>query len=229
MIDILSKFLIQHRKTNKPLLLALSGGPDSLALFHLLLEVSKEHSIPFAIAHVDHGWRPESGTEAEILKELAQKHDLGFHLKKLDPKSLEGNLEDACRSERLQFFKELCQAHEYEAVLMGHHADDAAETVLKRLFEGSSLKAVAGLQEVSCYDDLQIWRPLLKKTKIDPYFKDLDEGEMVRKFIFRPFAFIAFSSSVLFPFSVESAPWNQRKNRLSSKLTPTHSQKKGMA
>ena len=165
MINFLKSFLNKHRKSQKPLLLALSGGPDSLALFHMLLEIRDKELLDFAIAHIDHGWRPESGTEAEILRELALKHHIPFHCIQLEPKSLQGNLEAACRLERLRFFKELLQKHDYEAVLMGHHADDAAETVLKRLFESSSLNALAGLQEISFYEGLPIWRPLLKSTK----------------------------------------------------------------
>jgi tRNA(Ile)-lysidine synthase len=140
------------------LLLALSGGADSMALYHVL----KALRVKFAVAHVDHGWRPESAAEAKVLQETI---DEPFHLHTLDPKTLKGNLEDACRAERLAFFARLVKENGYCAVVMGHHADDQAETVLKRLFEGASLSQMGGIKGISSYEGMQIWRPLLTIPK----------------------------------------------------------------
>lgn len=163
----LSDFINFHSLANKRLLLALSGGPDSMALFHLLLENRRRFSISFAVAHVDHQWRSESSAEAEQLHHLAQQSQVDFHIKKLEPNTLVGNLEEACRQERLTFFKELCVEKGYEGVLMGHHADDQAETVLKRLFEGAHLTKLSGMHPKSSNDGLTILRPFLQVKKKD--------------------------------------------------------------
>lgn len=165
MKDPVTHFLLKHHDPCRPLLLALSGGPDSLALLHMLLHYRTSHPLDLAIAHVDHGWRPESGHEATILEKIAAEYNLPFHLKKLNPSTLKGNLESACRTERLRFFKELCDLYGYQAVLTGHHADDLSETVLKRLFEGARLTHLSGLQEVSDFEGLALWRPLLTVEK----------------------------------------------------------------
>lgn len=162
---ILANFLSRHHELKRPLLLAFSGGPDSLALLHLLLQYRQRYSLDLALAHVDHGWRPESADEAKQIELMAEKLFLPIHLKKLDPVALKGNLEEACREERLKFFNSLCAEHGYQAVLLAHHADDLAETVLKRTLEGASLPYLGGIRPVTSIGELQVWRPLLTVTK----------------------------------------------------------------
>lgn len=159
------QFLDTHYNVSCSVLLGLSGGPDSLALFHVLIKYSKLKSFKFGVAHIDHGWRVESAQEAKELESLMNKFSIPFHLKRLTPSQLIGNLEAACREERIKYFNSLCEEYGYQAVLLGHHADDQAETVLKRLFEGASMTAFSGLQSVSKIGTLNIWRPLLGVSK----------------------------------------------------------------
>ncbi len=174
MKDDLFHFLKLHYRPDVPVLLGLSGGPDSLALLYLLLEYRKTAPLQLGIAHVDHAWRPESGEEARQIEELAQQLGLAFHAIRLDPAKLKGNLEAASREERLKFFRALCQEHGYQAVLLGHQADDHAETVLKRVLEGSSLPYLSGLQPVSEVQGVVLWRPLLgiRKKEIIQWLKE---------------------------------------------------------
>lgn len=158
-------FLSKHHQQHQPLLLALSGGPDSLAMLHVFMQIRKSTSIKLGIAHVNHGWREESGQEAEELSRLAEHLQVPFHLKSLDPAQLPGNLEAASRAERLRFFKELCQQHGYQAVVLAHHADDHSETVLKRIFEGASLPNIVGLQPITTVEEVILWRPWLSIHK----------------------------------------------------------------
>lgn len=159
------------------LLLGLSGGPDSMALFHLLRRLKA----PFQAAHVDHGWREESSLEAAKLAEICQKTEVPFHLKRLEPPK-GGNLEEKGRLARLAFFKEICSEEKLRGVALAHHADDQAETVLKRVFEGASLPKLKGLALESEVEGVTIYRPLLKIRKKEilawlqqekiPYFSD---------------------------------------------------------
>lgn len=167
---VLNKFLTENLDFQKPVLLALSGGPDSMALFHLLLELK----IDFAVAHVNHNWRLESANEAAILEQIADAANIPFHLSILNPQEIKGNLELGCRLLRLKFFKKLCDEFSYQAVIMGHHLDDQAETLLKRLFEGASLNGLCGLKKITMIDGLKIFRPLLtlRKKEIEAYIID---------------------------------------------------------
>lgn len=151
----------------RPLLVAFSGGADSQALLSILLEYRKRVPIDLAAAHIDHGWRQESAFEAEGLKKFTESNRIPFHLKTMSPDNIQGNLEAGCRLERLKFFRELCLKFGYQAVLLAHHADDQAETVLKRCFEGASLANLAGLRPVTEIDGVPIWRPLLSISKKD--------------------------------------------------------------
>lgn len=143
-----------------PLLLGLSGGPDSTALFYLLLEA--QH--PFEVAHVDHRWRPSSENEAASLEALASSHGIPYHLKILT-KTAENNLEERARQSRHHFYREICVDRGLKGVLLGHHGDDQAETVLKRVFEGATLPKLAGLNPVAQREGLLLLRPLLNVRK----------------------------------------------------------------
>lgn len=159
----LFSFLDKYYENDRPVLLGLSGGADSLSLFYLLKEYAQNTSFRFGIAHVDHGWRDESQEEALQLQELAK--EIPFHLKKLDPRLLHGNMEEACRQERLSFFSELCSQFGYQAVILGHQADDQTETILKKVLEGRSLTHLNGMALISKNQGLTIWRPLLNCSK----------------------------------------------------------------
>lgn len=161
----LASFLRYNLNQGDNLLLALSGGTDSLALFYLLLECQKQIPFKLGILHVDHGWREESKYEAEKLKLLAENHALPFYLKVLPSTTLQGNLESACREARLSFYLEICKQENYRAVLLGHQLEDSAETVLKKIFEGASLASCNGIRGIVTINGLEIWRPLLGISK----------------------------------------------------------------
>ncbi len=163
----LVSFLCTQCLPNSKLLLALSGGPDSIYLLHALLRCREEFPFELGIAHVDHGWRDVSGDEALQLKLLADSYAIPFYLKKLNPNTLKGNLEAACREERYRFFKEVCLSQSYFGVFVGHHFDDKVETVTKRLFEGAHWSHFNGLKPKTILDGLLIFRPLLKVKKKD--------------------------------------------------------------
>lgn len=159
-------FLEEHAQAKSPLILGLSGGVDSLCLFDLLRENRSFYSV-LHIAHVDHGWRKESAAEAMEVEELARLHDLPFHLHMIEKHRLKGNLEDACRNERMRFFLDLAKQYKAQAIVLGHHANDQAETVLKRLFEGSSCLSAYGMRPAALWEGVAIWRPLLRSSRSD--------------------------------------------------------------
>jgi len=97
------------------------------------------------------------------LAQMCQKERVRCHIRRLQ---LEGpNLEDRSRKARHAFFQEICTSEGLKGVLLGHHADDQAETVLKRVFEGASLPKLRGLAPKAQIGDLTLYRPLLKVRK----------------------------------------------------------------
>jgi tRNA(Ile)-lysidine synthase len=162
---LIERFLRTHCPSSSPLLLALSGGPDSLCLFYSLLIYRHRFGNPFHIAHVNHSWRQESQAEAQALQQLAFEHQVPFHLKTLNPTLIEGNLEAACREERYAFFASICKQIEFQGVITGHHQDDQAETIFKRILEGAHWSRWGGLKAESWIQGIRILRPLLTISK----------------------------------------------------------------
>ncbi len=162
LLDEIDQFVEKYLDITLPVLIGVSGGIDSLALFEAFL-VRKKLNI--AVAHVDHGWREESAKEAEALKDYVESKNIKFHLLTLDPTKLTGNLEDVCRDCRYTFFKDLCEEYGYQGVMTGHHAQDQVETVLKRILEGANLKHLGGIRPDRTVKGVTVFRPLLNVDK----------------------------------------------------------------
>jgi tRNA(Ile)-lysidine synthase len=157
--DVLKRFLKPYE--GKLLVLAFSGGADSMALFKALLEVGH----PFVAAHIDHGWRESSEDEALWLKELAESKGIPFYLRTLTTADFYGNWEESARKQRLQFFNEVRLEVSAAAVILAHHADDQAETVLKRLFEGAFVSGLEGMSSETRWGEVVLLRPFLTLPK----------------------------------------------------------------
>ncbi len=152
------ELIARHWDRTSPLLLGYSGGPDSKSLLYALLDTPCR---PFLhIAHVDHGWRPESEKEADLCAAEAQTLGISFHRTKIAPQG-----EAASREARLLFFQSLFEKYPFQALLLGHQANDLAETVLKRILEGAHLTHWAGMDPISSLYGMVLWRPLLATPK----------------------------------------------------------------
>ncbi|WP_194847816.1 tRNA lysidine(34) synthetase TilS [Candidatus Neptunochlamydia vexilliferae] len=162
--QVVKDFLTLRLEKGAKILLGLSGGADSMALLHLLVESKETLDFSLHVAHVDHGWREESAREAEALKQVASHLKLSFHLHRLE-KMKGGDLENRAREERLAFFSRLHKEEGFQALLLAHHAGDQAETVFKRIAEGAGLKGLGGLYEERLLGSLCVWRPLLSMRK----------------------------------------------------------------
>lgn len=160
-LGYLKRFIDHHWDGRRPLLLGYSGGPDSKALLYALLEIGFRS---FHVAHVDHGWREESGAEALQLRAEILSLQLPFHSVRLEA-SPAANREETARKERLRYFQGLCEELSFQALLLGHQADDQIETVLKRVFEGAHLCSLGGMEAVSQLEGVSIWRPFLKTQR----------------------------------------------------------------
>lgn len=162
LVQVIRDFLKSHYQEGKPLLLGFSGGPDSLALLHLLLECRRFFPLDLHLAHVDHGWREASGEEAAALEAMAQNLQLPFYLKTLVS---EVSSELEARVARYQYFLSLYEKEGFQALLLAHQADDQAETVLKRILEGKNLLSIGGMKASLSLEGMQVWRPLLTVRK----------------------------------------------------------------
>lgn len=154
------------------LLIAVSGGPDSLALLHILAAIFPPESL--VVAHLNHGWRLEAVAEAEFVRKTAVSYQIPCHIEKNDVIGLARaaglSLEEAGRKARYDFFARVARQVGAKAIAVGHHADDQAETVLMHLLRGSGLAGLRGMLPVSPLpgaDDLWLVRPLLTTTRAE--------------------------------------------------------------
>lgn len=136
-------------------LVAVSGGPDSMALLDLLHRSREHHGLELIVAHVDHGIAAESGAVAGMVRTAAEAMGLPFVGVQLGLGKAAGETE--ARRGRLQALEKLRISSGAGSVMLGHHADDQAETVLMRLLRGSG---PAGLAAMTVRDGT-IVRPLL--------------------------------------------------------------------
>ena len=164
------------------LLLAISGGPDSVALMLLIKKWSDRPKYSIAVATVDHGLREESSREAETVGQWAQ--ELGFthyHLNWLEEKPTT-RLQERAREARYHLLETCAKEIGADAIVTAHHADDQAETILLRLTRGSGLTGLAGMADTRKLNKIKLLRPLLNFSKADlvkicheahhPYFND---------------------------------------------------------
>jgi len=157
------------------ILLGVSGGPDSLALLFQLVSIKSKMGLALHIAHIDHNLRSDSETDAYFVKKLAEKLNIPFSLKKLDPDftKKQGSLEEICREARLDFFIKTAKKIKAHKVALGHNLDDQAETILMRLLRGTGLSGLTGISAKRNIRGVVFIRPLLEtpRCKIDKFLK----------------------------------------------------------
>ncbi len=147
------------------LLLAVSGGPDSVALMLLCAQWSLRPSRDIAVATVDHQLRKESRAEAEAVGRWA--HDLGYahHLLTWEEEKPSTRLQERARQARYALLAACARRIGASAVVVAHHADDQAETILFRLTRGSGIAGLAGMAPLAGCEEFALLRPLLDFRK----------------------------------------------------------------
>ena len=147
---------------------AISGGPDSLALAYLTkcFLLLKKLDSKFFI--VDHRLRKESSKEAKSVKSLLQKFDIDCKVLKWKGKKPKSNIQSIARKERYNLLKIACKRNNIKHLLIGHHIDDLYENFFIRLLRGSGLRGLSSFGEsIREEDNFFILRPLIKFKKED--------------------------------------------------------------
>ena len=151
-------------------IVALSGGPDSTALLHLLSELVSGLDLRLEAAHFDHQVRVGSEADGRRAKELATKLGIPCHMgaPAVPPLVNQASLRDA----RYRWLEDLVRERRADRLAIGHHADDQAETVLFRLMRGTDLRGLAGVPARRG----PIVRPLLpfRRRSLSAYLEGLD-------------------------------------------------------
>jgi len=143
-------------------LVAVSGGADSVALLHVLMALAGELSLHLHVLHVDHGLRADSDRDAEFVRQLAGRLDVPADVVRITVPS-GGSLEAAARAARYAALGVHAQRLGAQRIAVGHTVDDQAETVLMRMLAGAGVRGLAGIPPVRG----RIVRPLLHVRRRD--------------------------------------------------------------
>ncbi|MBP3967223.1 tRNA lysidine(34) synthetase TilS [Paenibacillus sp. DLE-14] len=176
---------------------AVSGGPDSMALLHLLHRLSGQERLTLVAAHVDHGFRgEESAREAESVRQYAALLGIPCETALFNlPAYIEEtrmNAQAAAREKRYAFLHQVAHTYGAARIALAHHADDQAETVLMRVVRGTGPGGLAGIAIRRKEKNVELIRPLLRTYKADilryceqwaiPFSQDSSNGQ---KYYFR--------------------------------------------
>lgn len=149
------------------ILIAVSGGPDSLSLLFQLSGLKTRLGLTLHIAHMDHSLRKDSRLDALFVKRWADKLKIPITIKQLNPeiKNRKGSLEESLRNARLDFFIRSARKIKADKVALGHNLDDQAETILMRLLRGTGLSGLSGISPKRKIRDVIFIRPLLETSR----------------------------------------------------------------
>lgn len=153
-------------KKDSSLLLAISGGVDSMVMLDLFERLSVVERPKITVAHVNHQLREASISEANYLRAYCQTRGIPyFETEWAEGETIQADVENQARQFRYQFFGELMTKYGFDALLTAHHQDDQAETVLMKLVKGSQLQNLVGIREESVKNNQKIIRPFLSFSK----------------------------------------------------------------
>jgi len=153
-------------------IIALSGGPDSMALWRVLVNLTSELGLKLVVAHVNHCLRgKESDQDADWVQAQVAETGLPYHAKVVDTEKIAREkklgIEETARDLRYTFFAELAQSLKADAVATGRNLDDQAETVFMRVVRGAGMDGLGGIPPVNQKRDLRIIRPLIETTRTE--------------------------------------------------------------
>ena len=171
-----------NRLNKKSYVVAVSGGPDSLALVALSKAYSFAKTTKFDYVLVDHNIRKNSSQEALKVKKLLKKNNVNLNII-LNTKKIYKNIQGEARNLRYQKLAEYCKRKKINTLLTAHNLEDQVETFFIRLSRGSGLRGLSGMIPLSkIYNKINLFRPLLDTKKKDlikiskiifgRYFKD---------------------------------------------------------
>ncbi|MBN2033917.1 MAG: tRNA lysidine(34) synthetase TilS [Deltaproteobacteria bacterium] len=152
---------------------AVSGGPDSVCLLSILHELKDKLRLRLIVAHFDHGLRPaDDESETAFVRSLAESLKLPFETAQghMLAKNATASREEAARNTRYAFLERVKEKHKAQKIALGHNLNDQAETILMRLLRGSGPSGLTGIPP--CRDG-SIIRPLIKleRPEIEKYLK----------------------------------------------------------
>ena len=152
---------------NDKIVLAVSGGPDSITMLHIFISLRKEYNLSLYVAHVNHMIRENAKLDEEFVKEFCIKNDVPCFVKKVDvlKKANEDKIgtEEAGRNVRYEFFNEVLNNTGSDKIAIAHNKNDSVETVILNIIRGTGTAGLIGIESKNG----RYIRPLIRSERID--------------------------------------------------------------
>lgn len=167
-MDRVYKFLMKEVgiKYQDTIVVGVSGGPDSMALLHIMKELKLETDLFIVCAHVNHNIRSESEGEKLFIEKYCDNNQIVFESMKIEEYG-DDNFHNEARSKRYTYFDKIVKKYHAHYLITAHHGDDLIETILMRIVRGSTFKGYAGFAKILDMGAYKILRPFIDLTKDD--------------------------------------------------------------
>ena len=164
-------------KYGDSLVVAVSGGPDSMALLNLLLKLKRALDLELICVHVNHNTgRIGQKEEQKFVGNYCRNHGAIFETMTIEDYG-DDNFHSEAHTKRYNFFEEIVKKYHSKYLFTAHHGDDLVETILMRIVRGSTLKGYSGFSKIVKADNYKIVRPLINVTK-EEILKYCDENKI---------------------------------------------------
>jgi tRNA(Ile)-lysidine synthase len=167
MKTLIKKTFKENKKlleNHKRVLLAVSGGIDSMVLLQYFMELKDKFGLEeIGVVHINHKQREQSEIEEKYLVEYCNLYEIPIYVKPF-PEGKEFS-ENIAREFRYNFFKEIMETYNYSALATAHHKDDQSETVFMRIIRGSRLLDLSGIKKKQFFHNGELIRPFLNVNK----------------------------------------------------------------
>ncbi len=151
-------------KKNDKLIIAVSGGPDSICLLDCLAHLQKKYAWGLHVAHVNYGLRErDADADEQLVQEKAKLYNIPYSVLRAKKTHQKNNLEEHLRNIRYDFFEQLRYQLGFDAIVTAHHRDDQAETILLHLLRGCGMRGLGAMRPKNDH----IIRPFLLTSKSD--------------------------------------------------------------
>jgi len=149
------------------IVLAISGGIDSMVLLHIFNNLKDSFGLRLVIAHVDHAKRAESKLDRQLIQRVAKTLSIPFELATLPPQTTGENFHHYAHNFRYDFFETVAKKYQATTIATAHHANDHLETVIGSMLKSGNSSAIQGILPKSQLNNLNVIRPLINLQKSD--------------------------------------------------------------
>lgn len=156
-------------KKRDKIIVAVSGGADSMCLLHLLASIRNSWRLELVCAHFNHLLRKTAGDDEAFVRDVCRLLRIRFVSGKKNVAGLAkgDSLEQTARKLRFDFFLSCCRRFKIKKIALAHHQDDVVETVLMRILRGAALRGLRGILPKTSYHGVVLIRPLIEVGKQD--------------------------------------------------------------